>query len=115
MLPGVAPPTSAWCARLAAKPSRRLAAKKGERQLAEIASKKLVHAHPDHTLDAVIVKLGQKGVSQLPVVGRKDVTKLLGIITMHDVAAALSREEDDETIDEAMNSESVMASRTDEE
>ncbi|HEX8889019.1 MAG TPA: chloride channel protein [Pyrinomonadaceae bacterium] len=89
---------------------RALAAKQGERLLAEIASRRLVHAHPDHTLDAVIIKLGQKGVSQLPVVDRKNVTRLLGIITMHDVAAALSREEDEsnaeedvEVIDETVN------------
>ncbi|PYS48721.1 MAG: hypothetical protein DMF68_12415, partial [Acidobacteria bacterium] len=74
---------------------RTLAAGKGERTVSEIASQKLVHAHPDHTLDVVIIKLGKRGVSQLPVVGRKDVTKLLGIITMHDVAAALAREADD--------------------
>lgn len=76
---------------------RALAAGKGERLLAEIAGKRLVHAHPDHTLDAVIVKLGQKGVSQLPVVSRKDTAKLLGIITMHDVAAALARDDADES------------------
>ena len=78
----------------------------------------MIHAHPDHTLDAVIVKLGQKGVSQLPVVGRKDVTKLLGIITMHDVAAALSREEDEPNADEdseTMNQVSVTIDRMNEE
>jgi CIC family chloride channel protein len=98
---------------------RALAASKGERLLTEIAGRRLIHAHPDHTLDAVIVKLGQKGVSQLPVVGRKDVTKLLGIITMHDVAAALSREEEEpnadeeaELIDETMNQVSVTTSMT---
>ncbi len=79
---------------------RALAAGKGERAVADIASRKLVHAHPDHTLDTVIIKLGQRGVSQLPVVGRKDVTKLLGIITMHDVAAALAREDDSANINE---------------
>ncbi|HKC66524.1 MAG TPA: chloride channel protein [Pyrinomonadaceae bacterium] len=90
---------------------RALAAGKGERTVAEIASRKLVHAHTDHTLDVVIIKLGKRGVSQLPVVGRKDVTKLLGIITMHDVAAALAREaddapninEDEEELDAAMS------------
>jgi len=94
---------------------RALAASKGERLLTEIASSRLIHAHPDHTLDAVIVKLGQKGVSQLPVVGRKDVTKLLGIITMHDVAAALSREEEQPNIGEdaeTMNQVNVTKSMT---
>jgi CIC family chloride channel protein len=88
---------------------RALASKQGERPLAEMASRRLVHAHPDHTLDAVIVKLGQKGVSQLPVVDRKDVARLLGIITMHDVAAALSREEDEPVAgeDDEMTGETV--------
>jgi CBS domain-containing protein len=31
------------------------------------------------------------GVKALPVVSRKDTTKLLGVITMRDVAAALAR------------------------
>jgi CIC family chloride channel protein len=73
---------------------RALSSGEEQRAVSQIASRQLVHAHPDHTLDTVILKLGRKGVSQLPVVGRKDVTKLLGIITMHDVAEALAREDD---------------------
>lgn len=75
---------------------RALSAGQGQRRVVQAAGKKLVHAHPDHTLDAVIVKLGRKGVSQLPVVSRKNVTKLLGIITMHDVAKALALEDDEQ-------------------
>ncbi|HYJ45054.1 MAG TPA: chloride channel protein, partial [Pyrinomonadaceae bacterium] len=86
---------------------RALAAGKGKKAIVEIAGRKLVHAHPDHTLDSVIVKLGQKGVSQLPVVGRRDVTRLLGIITMHDVAAALAREDDGAGAEEEEAAEAV--------
>jgi len=71
---------------------RAIAAGKGERPLAEILSQEIVHAHPDHTLDVTLVKLGKRGVSQLPVVNRKNPAALLGIITMHDIASALSAE-----------------------
>ncbi len=77
---------------------------KGDSQLNVIASKKLEHAHPDHMLDTVMIKLGRKGISQLPVVSRKDATKLLGIITLHDVARALAAEDEvDETVMASMS------------
>jgi CBS domain-containing protein len=44
-------------------------------------------------LDVAMIKLGRKGVSQLPVVSRRDASKLLGIITLHDIAEALSKED----------------------
>lgn len=72
---------------------RALAANQGNRRLDEILNKDLISAYPDQTLDEVIFKLGQKGISQLPVVSRKDPSKLLGIITLHDIAAALSKED----------------------
>jgi CIC family chloride channel protein len=58
--------------------------------LSELVRRPLVHAHPDHTLDRVLVKLGRLGISELPVVSRKNPRKLLGIVTMRDVAAALA-------------------------
>jgi len=72
---------------------RALAAGKGDRVLEQLASRNLVHVHPDHTLDAAVVKLGRHRISQLPVVDRRNSTRLLGIITMHDIANALGREE----------------------
>ncbi len=73
---------------------RAIASGKSSQRLGEITNKNLVHAHPDHTLDVALLKLGRNGISQLPVVSRKDTGKLLGIITMHDVAAALSESDD---------------------
>jgi chloride channel protein, CIC family len=73
---------------------RALAKGQGKSQLGDVVSKNLVHAHPDHTLDAAMLKLGRKGVSQLPVVSRRNTTKLLGIITMHDLVEALSQDHD---------------------
>jgi len=62
-------------------------------RLGEVINKDLLYVHPDNTLDEVMIKLGRKGISQLPVVSRKDTSRLLGIITMHDIAEALSTEE----------------------
>jgi CIC family chloride channel protein len=72
---------------------RAIAAGKGDDRITEILNREIIHAHPDHTLDVALVKLGRKGVSQLPVISRKDPTRLLGIITMHDIATALSDEQ----------------------
>jgi CIC family chloride channel protein len=97
---------------------RALSGGQGQYPVAQIANQQLVHAHPDHTLDRVILKLGRKGVSQLPVIGRKDLTKLLGIITMHDVAEALAREDDateiaetPDTIEDEETSNAIMNNR----
>jgi CIC family chloride channel protein len=72
---------------------RAIAAGKGDYSLTEILSKEIIHAHPDHALDVALVKLGKTGISQLPVVSRKNPTRLLGILTMHDIATALSTEQ----------------------
>lgn len=61
------------------------------RTLGELPRRPLVHAHPDHTLDTVLVKLGRLGTSELPVVSRRDPRKLVGIISLRDVAATLAR------------------------
>lgn len=57
----------------------------------DVMTKKVVHAHPDQTLDTVILKLAQRELSQLPVVSRVDDTRLLGIVTLRDVARAQAR------------------------
>ena len=71
---------------------RALASDRGNDRLAEVANHNFVHAHPDHSLEAVMILLGRKGLTQLPVVSRKNNSRLLGIITMHDIAEALARE-----------------------
>jgi CIC family chloride channel protein len=71
---------------------KRLEAENRQDQLiADVMTKKVVHAHPDQTLDTVILKLAQRELSQLPVVSRVDDTRLLGIITLRDVARAQAR------------------------
>jgi CIC family chloride channel protein len=59
--------------------------------ISELMTRKVVHAHPDQTLDTVVLKLAQRELSQLPVVSRADDTRLLGIITLRDVARAQAR------------------------
>jgi len=73
---------------------RTLGVDRGGARLSEVISKNLELAHPDQTLYIVMIKLGRKGVSQFPVVSPKDASKLLGIITLHDIAGALSKEDD---------------------
>ena len=71
---------------------RALAAGRKDQLLEQAATQNVVHVHPDHTLATAIIKLGRHGVSQLPVVSRKDSARLIGILTMKDIAEALSKE-----------------------
>lgn len=59
--------------------------------ISTVMTQKLVHAHPDQTLDTVVLKLAQRELSQLPVVSRADDSRLLGIITLRDIARAQAR------------------------
>ncbi len=80
---------------------RAIAAGKPELRLGDIVNPRIIHAHPDHTLDRIIHRLGREGVSQLPVVSRRDTSKLLGIINMDDVTRALSSAEYDKEAEES--------------
>jgi len=71
---------------------RRLEAEgKESHPISDYMVRKIIHAHPDQTLDTVVLKLAQRELSQLPVVSRADDTRLLGIITLRDVARAQAR------------------------
>ena len=59
--------------------------------VADTMTTKIVHSHPDQTLDTVVLKLAQRELSQLPVVSRVDDARLLGIITLRDIARAQAR------------------------
>jgi len=72
---------------------RALADGHGDQTLSEMAaSRTLVRAYPDNTLDSVLLRLGRHQISQLPVVSRRDNRRLIGIINMRDVAEAVARE-----------------------
>jgi len=68
----------------------------GEIAVGEVAIRDVIHAHPDHTLDRVMLKLGQEELSLLPVVSRTDPTRLVGVISMRDVVRAQARLVQDE-------------------
>jgi CIC family chloride channel protein len=84
---------------------RALAAGKSDVRLDKLQIRGIIHAHPDHTLEQIIFKLGHEGISQLPVVSRKDTSKLLGIISMDDITQALSNEGEDAAADETEDDE----------
>jgi CIC family chloride channel protein len=75
----------------AAEIGRGSEARVGGKKLLELQRVPLVHAHPDHALETVLVKLGRFRVTELPVVSRKDPRRLLGLISIRDVAEALAR------------------------
>jgi len=71
---------------------RRLEAAGKENDLIEsVMISKVVHSHPEQTLDKVILKMAQREISQLPVVSRSDDSELLGIITLRDIARAQAK------------------------
>ena len=51
-----------------------------------IADQKIISIYPDESIRAAANTLVIKDVLQAPVVSRKDPTKLLGIVTLHDIA-----------------------------
>ncbi len=69
---------------------RALGEGRAKRRLEELVDKHILHAHLDHTLDYVMIKLGRHDIAQLPVVSRTDPSRLLGIINMDDVVKAMS-------------------------
>ena len=62
--------------------------------LKDVAARRMIHVDPDQTLDVALLKLGRNGISQLPVVSRRNSSRLLGMITLHDIAEALSGVDD---------------------
>ncbi|GBC82631.1 H(+)/Cl(-) exchange transporter ClcA [bacterium HR10] len=63
----------------------------GGKLLGEVAVKRVVHTHPDHTLEHALLKLGRWDISQLPVVSRLDDRRIVGILTLGDIARARAR------------------------
>ena len=69
---------------------RALSAGKADHTIRDIVRKQLETVTPNQTLDAALVKMGRRSVSQLPVVARDDDGKLVGILTMQDIARKLA-------------------------
>jgi CIC family chloride channel protein len=58
---------------------------------ADIATMHLITAYPDESLHDVLHKLGASDVGRIPVVDRKDTTKLIGILRRHDIVKAYTK------------------------
>jgi CIC family chloride channel protein len=73
---------------------RALAAGLGSSNLRDITNREPVITYPELSLDTALIQLVRAKISQLPVVNLKDSKRLIGIITMHDLAKALSKTSD---------------------
>ncbi len=70
---------------------RALSANKSDHRLREITRRQVETISPGDTLDAALVKMGKRGISQLPVMD-EDGARPVGIITMQDIARKLAVE-----------------------
>ena len=62
--------------------------KRDKLKIRDIASRRLVVTYPDETVHQALDKMYVKDVGRLPVVDRRDPTKILGIISKHDILKA---------------------------
>jgi CIC family chloride channel protein len=65
---------------------------KGDAPVETVMSRKLIVCHPEDTLKIALEKLGERNIGRLPVVGQKDYTLMLGLITRKGIIAALNQE-----------------------
>lgn len=70
------------------------ARQQGQRTVRDAMSTLLVVAYPGESLHAALRRMTRAGVSHLPVVERERPDRLLGIITMRELASALDRQVD---------------------
>jgi len=61
---------------------------RGEARVADIASRDLVVAYPDESVHEALDKMVEKDVGRLPVVERSDPSRIIGIISKHDILRA---------------------------
>ena len=54
-------------------------------ELREVLKPEFPHLHSDHTLDIALHRMGSSRTQELPVVSRRDVHKLEGLVTLNDV------------------------------
>jgi CIC family chloride channel protein len=69
---------------------RALSAGRAGHSVRTVAGKRLETIQQNQTLDMALMRMGKRGVSQLPVVDANDGTKLIGMITMEDIAKKLA-------------------------
>jgi CIC family chloride channel protein len=56
--------------------------------VADIATTSLITAYPDESLRDVVQRLGAKEVGRLPVIDRKDPSRLIGVLRRYDIVKA---------------------------
>jgi CIC family chloride channel protein len=61
---------------------------RGRGKVGDIASKDIVVAYPDETVHSALDKMHTRHVGRLPVVDRNNPTRILGIISRHDLVRA---------------------------
>ncbi len=61
---------------------------RGEARVADIASRELVVTYPDESVHEALDKMVERDVGRLPVVERSDPSKIVGIISKHDILRA---------------------------
>ena len=61
---------------------------RGDTKVADIASRELVVAYPDESVHEALDKMVEKDVGRLPVVERGDPSRIIGIISKHDILRA---------------------------
>ena len=54
-------------------------------ELREVLKPEFPHLHSDHTLDIALHRMGSSRTQELPVVSRRNVHKLEGLVTLNDV------------------------------
>ena len=57
-----------------------------------VTAETFVHVHPDQSLDTALQRMGQSGLDLLPVVSRKDVRELVGVVALADIPQAYGGE-----------------------
>ena len=62
--------------------------KRKDLKIRDIASRKLIVTYPDETVHQALDKMYVKDIGRLPVVDRSDPTKIIGIISKHDILKA---------------------------
>jgi CIC family chloride channel protein len=59
--------------------------------VADIATTSLITAYPDESLHDVVQRLGTKEVGRLPVIDRKDPSRLIGVLRRYDIVKAYAK------------------------
>jgi CIC family chloride channel protein len=57
----------------------------------DIATVNLITAYPDESLHDVLHKLGDSEVGRIPVIDRKEPSKLVGVLRRHDIVKAYTK------------------------